>query len=81
MTMKMTLTELMGCNKWSKAELLDTIDDLGRKISERDKLIRDLWKAHDCGARCAMYEQCDYPHGDRCLMYERIRELEIEVER
>lgn len=80
MSMKMTLTELMGCNKWSKAELLDAIDSLGRKISERDELIRDMWQAHDC-CWCDMYEQCDHSHYDRCLMYERIRELGIEVER
>ena len=46
-----------------------------------EALVRDLWKGHDCGAGCAMYDGCHHPTEDRCTMEERMAELGIEVER
>ena len=43
--------------------------------SEQEKLVSDLWQGHECGAGCAMYEECRHPIGDRCPMEERVAEL------
>ena len=37
MTMKITLSEFMGCEDWRKAELCAYINELGKEIKERDK--------------------------------------------
>lgn len=44
-----------------------------------ESLVRDMWQGHDCGAGCAMYEECRHPLDDRCLMAERMKDLGIEV--
>lgn len=79
MTMKVTLSEFMGCEDWSKAELRKAIDDLGNKLLEREKLIRDMY---EFGAGDWRYTPLmRTKHDDmRKEVTKRLRELGIEVE-
>ena len=92
MTMKVTLSEFMGCEDWSKSELRKAIDDLAEDILERDKLISDMF--HDykkCyiprprGENVVCPDDCQHKVGFRMCglnrsYMKRIAELGIEVE-
>ena len=41
-------------------------------ISDLKALSLDLWKGLDCGCRCAMYDDCEHPYNDECLIENRM---------
>ena len=54
--------------------------ELESRNAELAQLVRDMRRGHECGAGCAMYDECQHPRDDRCLMEERMAALGIEVD-